>query len=169
MKSYTRPKEDQNGWNIFFSVFFVLVLIASLWTLSILRGGYPESISLFDVLIIALASFRITRLVVYDKITRFFREFFMHKKSVEKGGIGYVEMTPYTRGIRATLYQLVTCPWCVGMWSALIATFCYFATQWAWYVLLLLAIAGVSTLIQLSANAIGWTAEHRKITVEKEG
>ncbi|MBA3788817.1 DUF1360 domain-containing protein [Patescibacteria group bacterium] len=158
----SRPKEDQNFWNFVFSIFFVLVLFCSLAFLYITRERLPSSISFFDVLLLILASFRITRLVVYDKVTRFFREWFVQKKEVSREGKSWVEIIPYTHGLRGTLHELVNCPWCIGMWSALIVTFSYFEFTWSWFIILFLAVAGVSSFVQIVANMIGWKAENLK-------
>ena len=158
-----RLKEDQNLWNFIFAVFFVVVLITALIMLYVMRGGFPKTIPLFDVILIILASFRITRLVVYDKVTRFFREWFVQKKELVKNGKKYIEATPYTHGFRATLHELLNCPWCIGMWAALVTTFAYFAYPWSWFVILFLSVAGVASFVQILANLIGWKAENLKL------
>lgn len=165
-KSVKREYEDQNFWNVMASIFFSIVLVVALAIIVSVRGSFPTSIPLFDFILLILASFRITRLVVYDKITRFFRELFMDIRIEEVDGIKTVVLTPAIRGIRGTLYDLLMCPWCIGIWSALIVTFCYFLFSWAWVVIFILAISGVSTLIQLTANMIGWTAERLKIETQ---
>jgi hypothetical protein len=159
---HIRLKEDQNLWNFIFSLFFLLVIFISLMILAARPQGFPSSISLFDVILLVLAAFRITRLVVYDKVTRFFREWFVQKKELQRDGKTYVEIIPYTHGIRATLHELLNCPWCIGMWAALIVTFFYFECPWSWYVILFMAVAGVSSFIQITANGIGWKAENLK-------
>ena len=134
-----------------------------MWYVQEMQGGFPTSIPLFDAVLLALASMRITRLLVYDKITKFFREFFVDKKVVERDGVKFVEITPLTRGIRATIYDLLNCPWCIGIWSSLVVTFCYFVFPWAWYILLFLALAGAGTFLQILSNMIGWRAENLKL------
>jgi hypothetical protein len=47
-------------------------------------GAFPQGVDVFDALLMAFAAFRITRLVVYDKITRWFRELFTHKVEFER-------------------------------------------------------------------------------------
>jgi hypothetical protein len=162
-KTKMRLKEDQNLWNFLFAVFFVVVLVAALIELNWMYEGFPNTVSLFDVILIILASFRITRLIVYDKVTRFFREWFVEKREVIIESKTYVEIIPYTSGFRATLHELLNCPWCIGMWAALITTFAYFAFDWSWFVILFLAIAGVASFIQILANLIGWKAENLKL------
>lgn len=163
----TRPKEDQNIWNFIFSVFFIAVLGAAVWTINEQTGIYPFYISVFDALLLSLAAFRITRLLVYDKIARWFRELFAAKRYYEEGGVQYVEVRPYGSGFLHTVHDLLQCPWCIGVWSALIVTFCYFMFPWAWFVILFLAVAGLGSLLQVSANLIGWKAEQLKRTTER--
>ena len=158
-----RPKEDQNFWNFLFSVFFLVVLFGALWLMQAMRGGYLTYVPPFDALLMALAAFRITRLVVYDKITRWFRELFAEKREFEKDGKQWVEIVPFERGFRHTIYDLLQCPWCIGFWAALVVVVFYFIFVWAWSVILFLAIAGAGSLIQILANQIGWRAETYKL------
>ena len=145
--------DGQNFWNFIFSLFFIVVLVFALWLMKAVRGGYLSSVPPFDALLMALASFRITRLVVYDKITRWFRDLFnTHDKS----------------GIRYTIHDLLSCPWCIGFWSALVIVLAYFIFPWAWSVIFFLAVAGAGSLIQLYANQLGWHAENTKIDVKEK-
>jgi hypothetical protein len=169
MTSLQRPHEDQNVWNFIFSLFFVLVLVGVLWEFWNVYRNFPNYVDPFDALLMSLAAFRITRLLVYDKITRWFRELFAQKRSFEKDGHAWVEIVPYQRGFRATVYDLLGCPWCIGFWSAIVIAFCYFMFSWAWFVIFFLALAGAGSLVQLVANLIGWHAENLKLDAhEKE-
>ena len=163
-----RRKEDQNFWNFIFSLFFIAVFIGAEWAMYRMRGGYLVSVPPFDALLMALAAFRITRLIVYDKIARWFRELFVRRRVLEKDGVTWVEVEPYGRGFRHTISELLTCPWCIGFWSALIIVFCYFVFPWAWSVILFLAVAGLGSLIQLWGNGIGWRAENLKIDAQEK-
>jgi len=163
-----RPKEDQNTWNFVFSIFFICVLAAAIWAIRELNGEFPQEIPLFDFVLLALAAFRVTRLVVYDKIARWFRELFADTREFQENGILFVEVKPYGTGVRHTLHDLLQCPWCIGVWSALIVTFFYFVYPWAWIVILFLAVAGVSSLFQVVANLTGWRAENLKLDAEEK-
>lgn len=158
-----RVKEDQNLWNMLFSVFFLAVFILSMAILIHVRGSMPHAVPFFDALLMLFATFRITRLIVYDKITRFFREWFVDTREVEHDGESMIEITPSTYGIRGTIHDLLGCPWCIGIWSSLTIIFCYFAFNWAWYVIFVLGLSSAATLLQLVANAIGWKAENLKL------
>lgn len=167
-KDMYRPKEDQNIWNFIFSVFFVLVLVAALWGMKEIRGGFLISVPPFDALIMAFATFRITRLIVYDKIARWFRELFVDTREFEQGGVTFVEIRSYGSGLRHTIYDLLLCPWCIGIWSALIVVFCYFVFDWAWSVIFFLALAGAGSLLQVASNSIGWRAESLKMEAKEK-
>lgn len=162
-KPIIREQEDQNLWNFLFSVFFFVVLIGALWILYVIKGGFPTQIPVFDAILLAFASFRITRLIAYDKITRFFREWFVEKREFTENGEIYVELVPLPHGMRRTLHDLIECPWCIGLWAGLISTFFYFMFPWAWFIVLFLAVAGAGSLFQLLANLIGWRAENYKL------
>src|SRR5579859_641849 len=147
-----RQKEDQNYWNFIFSLFFIVVLIAAEYAMQRMRGGFLVSVPPFDALLMALAAFRVTRLIVYDKITRWFREWFADTREWEEGGVWWVEIKPEGTGFRHTIYDLLQCPWCIGFWASLIIVFCYFVFPWAWSVIFFLAIAGTGSLLQLWTN-----------------
>jgi hypothetical protein len=164
-----RHKEDQNLWNFIFSVFFIAVLAAATWYTGQVRGGFPTSLPPFDALLIALATFRVTRLIVYDKIARWFRELFADTREFEQDGITWVEIREQGSGFRHTISDLLQCPWCIGIWASLIVVFCYFVFAWGWFVILFLAMAGLGSLFQVIANAVGWRAETLKLDAREKG
>lgn len=140
----------KNFWNIWFTVFFLfLAILLTAWLDTLQK--LPSDIRFFDSLLIALAVFRLTRLTVYDAITSYIREWFSH--SGENTCCG-------------TIHVLITCPWCIGLWYALLVTFFFFATPYAWFPIFFLAVAGSATFLQLLANLIGWHAEGKKIDVQ---
>jgi hypothetical protein len=151
---------DQYLWNVIFGIFFLSLLSMGMIILS--SEGYltRETITLADVVIMTLASFRLTRLFVYDSVTRFFREQF-YDVEVKRGGKAQLVRPPY--GPRRTLNDLMSCPWCFGLWAASTIGFFYMLTPMAYFPTLVLAIAGVASLLQVTANLIGHKAEQAKI------
>ena len=67
---------------------------------------------------------------------------------------------------RHTLSALLNCPWCTGLWFSFVVVFAYFATVYSWPFILVLALGAVASLMQIIANAIGWTAERRKLETQ---
>lgn len=118
-----------------------------------------ESITVFEFFILTLATLRLTRLVVYDRVSAFVRDQF-HDTNL----IG--NMIKPKRGVRRTIADLLSCPWCFGMWSGAVVVFCFFFTPLAYYPVLFFAIAGAATLLQILGNWIGWSAERAKQDAE---
>ena len=133
------------------------------------RGSLPTSISTFDLMLIVLATFRLTRLFVYDKITRFLRDLFFHvNETYTAEGGTYFEKKERMHGPLRTVYELLTCPWCFSVWAAAVIIFFYFLTPLAWLPILVLAVSGLASFSQVVANMIGWAAENGKIKATKD-
>lgn len=158
-------KNDQNFWNIVYSLFFIIVAVAMARSLHVTNGHLPTSISLFDLSLLVLATFRIVRLFVYDKITHFLRDMFQHvEEEYTQEGVTYFKKVERTGGPLRTAYELLICPWCFSIWAALFVAYAYFLqTQLFWFPILILAISGLASGIQVFINMIGWTAEKRKL------
>ncbi|TCN27824.1 DUF1360 domain-containing protein [Mesobacillus foraminis] len=72
------------------------------------------SIGLEHLLIVSLASFRLTRLIVFDKITEWIRSPFFDEVTEE----GEFYLVPKEKGIRKWIGELLNCYWCTGIWSS---------------------------------------------------
>lgn len=135
-----------NWWNVFFSALFVGLVFFALYYLGTMNR-IPVGVSVFDFVLITLASMRLVRLVVYDSITVFLREMVAgHPKHSFVG----------------TLNTLMNCPWCVGLWAGFMVSFFYFLTPYAWFFIFALAVAAVASVLQILVNLIGWGAERAK-------
>lgn len=149
---------DQYFWNVIFLAFFLC--IACMATI-ILEGETVRpygSLTLVDYTLMVLASFRLVRAIVYDKLFAFFREQF-YDVSEHNGNVVLVKPES---GPRRTLIDLVTCPWCVSLWAVLIVSFFYLLTSYAVYPVLLLALSGVVSLLQILADFIGWKTKEAR-------
>jgi|TARA_B100002003_G_C14058693_1_gene509704 hypothetical protein len=133
-----------------------------IWTLLVIGGIYvlrnkDLSVTVFEFVILVLAIYRLIRLFVYDKIAQFIRDLFLDKvtkKDKKSGMLKIVRHCPKS-GIRRKVTQLVSCPWCTGVWMAMIVLFFHFYCPYAFYVFILLALSGVATFVQLLANIAG--------------
>ena len=137
--------------------FVVLVVLGAIILETEARIPFEE-LALVDYVLITLATFRMVRLFVYDAVTKWFREQF-YDATVTRGK---VTLTKPKSGARRTLADLLSCPWCFGTWSAALVIFCYLLTPYAVFPVLLLAISGVATFIQLLTNMVGHRAEQLK-------
>ena len=153
---------DQYFWNFVFLVFFAILVVMGAIILETESRIPLAELALVDYVLITLASWRLTRLFVYDIITKFFREQFW---DVKKVGKGYQLVKPKV-GPRRTIADLLDCPWCFGVWAVAMVTFFYLITPYAVFPVILLALAGVATFLQLIANLVGNQAEKLKREVE---
>jgi Protein of unknown function (DUF1360) len=104
----------------------------------------------FHFILLALASFRLTRLIVFDKITEFIRKPFFDEieETNEKGEKEYF-VVPKKSGLRGWIGTLLSCHWCTGVWSAIFLVLVYrFGPSWFGMVIVILAVAGVAALIE---------------------
>lgn len=138
MEKEEKLETEQYFWNFIFSVLFVLFVALALYYLRSI-GRLPHRIPTFDFILLALGTFRLIRLFVYDSITNFIRDHFAQ----------------YKTGPGKTIWNLIDCPWCSGVWVALLISFFYFATPLAWYPIFILALAGTGSFIQITILKIG--------------
>ncbi|MBD3110161.1 DUF1360 domain-containing protein [Bacillus sp. AGMB 02131] len=105
-----------------------------------------------DFIILSLACFRLTRLIVYDKITAFLRKPFFDEveEKDKKTGTYDIYYVPKPSGIRKWIGELLSCYWCTGIWSATaLVIFAFFYPVWYGYVAIVLAVAGLASLIEM--------------------
>ncbi|NSL51433.1 DUF1360 domain-containing protein [Calidifontibacillus erzurumensis] len=109
-----------------------------------------------ELLLLSLASFRLTRLLVYDKITNFIRRPF-HREVEEKLEDGTVEtyIEIKGKGLRRFIGELLSCHWCTGVWSAAgLYTGYLFAPHFFTMIICILAIAGCASIIETVVQRI---------------
>ena len=73
------------------------------------RKRLPERLGFGDVARIGLASYKLGRLVAKDEVTSWVRAPVTRDEEATK---------PKPRGMERALGELVTCPYCVGLWIA---------------------------------------------------
>ena len=153
---------QQYFWSFVFSLFFlVLVTMGAIILETEARIGWMD-LTTVDYVIMLLASWRLTRLFVYDNITRFVREQFM---DVVKVGRGFRLELPKS-GPRRLLAELFTCPWCTSVWTSAIVVFLYVLTPYAVFPLAVLGLSAVVSFLQISTNLVGHHAERAKMQSE---
>lgn len=149
---------DQYIWNIVFSLFFVVLVVMGVIILDTEARLAWDELTLVDYTLITLASWRLIRLFVYDAIMKWFREQFWDVKERGKR----LELVKPKSGPRRTLADLLSCPWCFGVWATAMVTFFYVLTPYAVFPVLFLALSAVATFLQLLSNLVGHRAEQLK-------
>jgi hypothetical protein len=107
-------------------------------------------ITFLNLFILAFASFRLTRLIVFDKITEFFREpFFDELEEVNEEGVIEVYYLPKKTGIKKFIGELLSCYWCTGIWaSAFIVVVYYLCPSYSTPIILIFAVAGIASIFE---------------------
>lgn len=149
---------EQYFWSFVFSVFFLILVVMGAIILDTEARIAWVDLTIFDYIIMLLASWRLTQLFVYDSITRFLREQFL---DVTKVGRGYKLQTP-KGGPRRILSELFACPWCMSVWTSFIVVFTYMLTEYAVFPFALLGLSAVVSWLQITTNLIGHNAERAK-------
>jgi len=153
---------DQYLWNFIFTIFFVgLLTMGAIILETEARIAYTD-LTIVDFLIIALATYRVIRLFINDAVTKFFREQFWDTKESR----GKILLVKPESGPRRTIADLLSCPWCFGVWSAALVTFFYLLTPYAQFPVLILALAGLGTWFHQVGQLTGHKAQQAKHLVE---
>ncbi|MFP4288094.1 MAG: DUF1360 domain-containing protein [Bacteroidota bacterium] len=142
----------ENAWN-FTSLFLFFGLV--------LLTGYGmemndldiREITLTDLIILMLAVYRVTRVVVFEKIFKFFRDF------VKNNSGSYV---------MRTLCSIITCPWCAGVWISLVMVIFFYFIPFGQLLVYIMAISGVASFLVLLSNSLNLDIKKKQKDNRKE-
>lgn len=112
-------------------------------------------LSLLNVVLLGLAVFRLTRLLVYDQITTFLRAPFSDEiEEVNENGETEIFIVPKSAGIRGWIGELIHCYWCTGVWVSIGLYFLYiFFPMIAIPIIYISAIAAIAAIIETFVQA----------------
>ncbi|WP_226577011.1 DUF1360 domain-containing protein [Halobacillus litoralis] len=107
-------------------------------------------LSVFEFVLLGLASFRLTRLIVRDYIMEWLRRpFFTVEVITNDDGDEEEWMEP-----KGFIGEGLSCQWCVGVWSAMIMLFFYIIVPYGEWLVLVLALAGLQSMIYAWTNRL---------------
>ncbi|QOY38636.2 DUF1360 domain-containing protein [Anaerobacillus isosaccharinicus] len=114
-----------------------------------------ENLSPMMFIMIILASYRFTHLIVFDKITEFIRKPFLKTTTITENGREKTKKLPDSK-----LGYLLNCYWCAGVWSAIIFGLGYILYPMIFIpAIFIFAIAGGQTIIETFVG-VGTKAIH---------
>lgn len=104
-------------------------------------------LDLFSLFLLGLASFRLTRLFVFDVITEKLRAIFLEEVIGEREE--EVFLVPRGTGVRKFIGNLISCYWCTGIWASalLVVLYVFFPVVGLW-VAGILSVAAVGSLVE---------------------
>lgn len=144
-----RKHQAWNFWSAF--VFFGLVLLVGYLLRQ--KGVDIRELTFKEAVIVILASYRMTRIVVFEKIFKYLRNVLKKREDL------------YVIG---TLSSIITCPWCAGVWVTLIIVVFYFLIPFGVLLVYVLALAGVTSMVILLSNLLHMYTEHRQRIHQQE-
>lgn len=147
MPSNTTTRE-QYTWNAIIFILFpiavvALFLLAEKWGALRQLGG----ITFLDMSILGLATYRLMRLVTFDKIFSFARAMFMDTRPDGS-------MAKPAKGFRLAIAELMECVWCTGVWAALATFVLYLLSPIGRFFVLILAVAALGTVLQVISRSV---------------
>ncbi len=114
-------------------------------------------------IMLILASYRFTHLIVFDKITEFLRNPFLRKERVmDSEGHISTKKTP-----TSMFGYLINCYWCTGIWSAIFLGIAFlFLPRFSMPVIFILSIAGaqaiLETFVGVGTKLVQFLSNHTK-------
>jgi hypothetical protein len=140
-------------WNFLFTVIFFSLTIIAWKCLDVYHINLSE-IKFYDLFIIGLATFRLTRLLIYDEVFYYVKDF-VKKYQTEEGFIKSASI-------------LLTCPWCISVWMALLSVFVYVLVPYGKFILIILTLSALSNFFHLLITWLGWLTDEKKISVKNQ-
>ena len=133
---------------ILVDVIFIALYIGIMALLQYL-GHLPRHINTLDLVLIGLAAARLSDVISTDEVMKWLREPFVQTEETEIAGREVTTRTGRGRGIRKVFGDLLSCPWCVGVWVAAGLSYAYFLLPgYVWLLILVLAIAEIGSILQ---------------------
>jgi hypothetical protein len=144
-----RKHQAWNFWSAF--VFFgAMILVGYLLNQ---KGVDIAELKFKEALFIILATYRMTRILVFEKIFKYFRDVLKKREDL------------YLIG---TLSSIITCPWCAGVWVTLIIIVFYYLVPFGVLLVYVLALAGLASIVILLSNLLHMYTEGKQRTHQRE-
>ena len=138
-------------WNFLATIIYIILFILTGYIFK-RKEINIEEIRLWEMFLLALATYRLTRILVFDKIFKFFRDFIRSKSKLY---LFYV------------VREIITCPWCAGVWTAMLIVVVYFLVPYGKLLIYLLAISGVASFFVIFVNYFGLSTEEKQHKVRE--
>jgi hypothetical protein len=107
------------------------------------------SITWLHLVILVLASYRLTHLIVFDEITSFLRDPFLRISYVaDEGGQIQRQIEILGTGWRYWIGKLLSCYWCVGIWSSAFFVLVYLYVPALFPLHVIFAVAGAAAILE---------------------
>lgn len=141
-----KDERKHQAWN-FWSAFVFFGAVVLVGYLLRKKGVDIEDMTFKEAVLIILASYRLTRILVFEKIFKYFRD--VLKKGEDLYLVG-------------TVSSIITCPWCSGVWVTLIIIVFYYLVPYGVLLCYVLALAGIASLVILYSNMLHMKTDRKQ-------
>jgi hypothetical protein len=145
-------ERKHQAWN-FWSAFVFIGAISLVGYFLDKKGIDIRDLTMKEAVLVILASYRMTRILVFEKILKAFRDALKRREDL------------YVIG---TIHSMVTCPWCAGVWVTLIIIVFYFLVPYGALLVYVLALAGIASMVILVSNLLHMYTERRQRIHQKD-
>jgi hypothetical protein len=121
----------------FLSIFVYLVLFIASIFLFEYKDLSIADISIIDAVLLIFATYRISRMIVYEKVFGYFR---------------YLIRVRSGNSFFNSINNLITCPWCTSVWIALFFFDIYYMVPYGNYFIYLMVISALASPLILLSN-----------------
>ena len=119
----------------------------------------PDQIGTRDWALLSLATFRMSRMVVYDTVMQPYRAAVVEVVPHDSGA-GYTTQARYSDGFKAALGEMISCPVCNGTWisAGLVYGMC-FAPNLTRTLITIMSAVGAAEILHAGFEAVQWEGE----------
>jgi hypothetical protein len=148
------PRKNTKSSYAFLTGLFNLALALFCWR------KRPEQIRLFDWGMLVLATFRMSRLVAYDKIMQTYRAPVVETVPHDSGAGETTQAKTGTTGIKRAIGEMISCPTCNGTWIAagLVYGMCL-APRYTRTLMTVMSAVGAAEILLAGFEAVQWNGE----------
>ena len=145
-------ERKHQAWN-FWSAFVFIGAVSLVGYFLDKKGIDIRDLTMKEAVLVILASYRMTRILVFEKILKAFRDALKRREDL------------YVIG---TIHSMVTCPWCAGVWVTLTVIVFYFLVPYGALLVYVLALAGLASMVILVSNLLHMYTERRQRIHQKD-
>jgi len=131
------------------------------WAIAFGPGLDVFNLSAMDFILLSLTTYRLGRLIAYDRVMEPFRQFVTETLPDSTGAGETVESKG--EGIQQALGQLICCPICAGTWVAALLTYSFFLFPGITRLFLVMTAAiAVAELLGALTEALSWSGQYAR-------
>ena len=146
MVTNNNPSAQQRSWNFIATVLYAVFVVILGFVLKE-KEILIDDITFWDVFLLSLATYRLTRILVFDKIFKLVRDFIKSRSRLY---------------LFQVIKEIITCPWCAGVWVAMIIVILYYLVPFGNIFIYLLVISGIGSFFVVVVNYIGLSTEEKQ-------